>query len=298
MSTAERQQSAVVTDAASLRPRVLPLTTFAFHLLRDRLPRDRRVLELGGFIVLILAYDVVRAGGGNGVVHAAFAHARDIVNSEGWVFGHLEIPLNSWLLTQPALAVAACYVYALAHYVMTPGVLVLSRRRGGWQYWRGYLALVIASGIALFFYATFPVAPPRLLPHLGIADVLRSYSDYGWWGAAASAPRGIGDATNQYAAMPSMHCGWALWCGIQMWGFRSKPWRVAAVAYPLVVSYVVIATGNHYVLDVLAGMLCVVSAYAILKLARRIWLSTTVLPSSALSANPDGSPRHEGVGAP
>jgi membrane-associated phospholipid phosphatase len=84
-----------------------------------------------------------------------------------------------------------------------------------------------------------------------------------------------------------------------MWGFRSTPWRVATVAYPLGVSYIVIATGNHYVLDVLAGMLCVVSAYAILNLARRIWLSTTTLPAPALSADPDGSPRHDGVvGAP
>jgi hypothetical protein len=56
-------------------------------------------------------------------------------------------------------------------------------------------------------YALYPVAPPRLVPDLGVLDVLRDYADHGWWGSAASAPRGIGDATNQYAALPSMQAG-------------------------------------------------------------------------------------------
>ena len=83
----------------------------------------------------------------------------------------------------------------------------------------GYVALVVASAIGLICYALFPAAPPRLVPGLGMVDVLQRFSAYGWWGAAASAPRGIGDATNQFAAMPSLHFGWSLWCGIQMWGF-------------------------------------------------------------------------------
>ena len=74
-----------------------------------------------------------------------------------------------------------------------------------------------------------------------------------------------------------------------MWGFRSTPWRVATVAYPPGVSYIVIATGNHYVLDVLAGMLCVGIAYALVNGAGRVWLHGTALSSSALSANPTGA---------
>ena len=62
----------------------------------------------------------------------------------------------------PVVAVAACYIYALLHYVATPIVFFLSRGSGGWQYWRGYWALVIASGIALVGYALYPAAPPRL----------------------------------------------------------------------------------------------------------------------------------------
>jgi hypothetical protein len=165
-------------------------------------------------------------------------------------------------------AVVACYLYALLHYALTPLVLWVSRRRGGWSYHRGYWALVVASGLALAVYATYPVAPPRLMPGLGISDVMRDYSAYGWWGASASAPRGLGDATNEFAAMPSMHCGWALWCGIQLWQLGGRWWRVVGVAYPSTMALIVVATGNHFVLDVVAGGLAVVLGYAVVVLAR------------------------------
>lgn len=199
----------------------------------------------------------------------AVQHARHLLSLEGPLFGHLELPLNAWLDSVPALAVVACYCYAALHYVATPTVLLLSRRRGGWRYWRGWWTLVLTSAMALVVYALYPVAPPRLVPGLGVVDVLRSYADYGWWGSAASAPRGIGDATNQYAALPSMHLGWALWCGIQMWGFGSRGWRVLAVTYPGLLSVIVLATGNHFLVDVLAGAGCVLLAHVALELGHR-----------------------------
>ena len=128
---------------------------------------------------------------------------------------------------------------------------------------------MVASAFALVVYALYPVAPPRLVPDLGIVDVMRDYASYGWWGDAASVPRGIGDATNQFAAMPSMHCGWATWCGIQMWQLGGRRWRNAAVSYPLTMALTVVATGNHYVLDVVAGVAAVVLAYLVVESLRR-----------------------------
>jgi hypothetical protein len=149
------------------------------------------------------------------------------------------------------------------HYVATPFVLYRSWRFGGWVYHRGYWTIVLASAIALVIYAREPVAPPRLVPDLGSIDVMREFADYGWWGEAASAPRAIGDATNQYAAMPSLHFGWSLWCGIQMWSFQRSGWRVAAVAYPTLQVVVVVATANHFLLDVVGGAVCVLLALAV-----------------------------------
>ena len=231
--------------------------------------RCHPVFELVAFAVLAVAYNVVRSIGGVDEL-TAMAHASDILAAEGWVFDHLEVPLNGWLLSHTAFAVAACYVYAVLHYVATPTVFFLSRRRGGWQYWRGYWSLAIASGIALIGYAVYPAAPPRLASSTGITDIMAHFSQYGWWGSAASAPRGIGDATNQYAAMPSMHFGWSLWCAIQLWGFKSRLARTIAIAYPTILGLVVLGTGNHFLLDIVAGGTCVVIAYGLVAVIRRV----------------------------
>lgn len=245
-------------------------TRRTFARLRGLVPSLRRntVIELTVFAALAVAYNVVRGTGGTDAA-TALGHGRDLVAAEGPVFEHLELSLNHWLVGITPLAVAACYIYALLHYVATPTVFFMSRRRGGWPYWRGYWALVVASGIALAVYAAYPAAPPRLTPGLGVVDLMSHFSEFGWWGSAASAPRGIGDATNQYAAMPSMHCGWALWCGIQLWGMKKARWRVVAVAYPAVLFVVVMATGNHFLLDVVAGVGVVVAAYGIVELVGR-----------------------------
>jgi hypothetical protein len=234
-----------------------------------RVLRNRALIELGAMAMLAVIYNTVRAGGGNDRARA-MAHARDIARLEGWVFDHLELSLDHWIVGVPVLAVAACYFYALMHYVMTPTILVLSRRRGGWQYWRGYWALVVGSAIALVIYANWPLAPPRLVPDLGTIDVMQHFADAGWWGDAASAPRGLGDATNQFAAMPSLHFGWSLWCGIQMWGFGPRRWKVAAVAYPTLQVVVVIATANHFLLDVVGGATCILLGYAIVTVLARV----------------------------
>ncbi|MFI8641154.1 phosphatase PAP2 family protein, partial [Streptomyces chartreusis] len=57
-----------------------------------------------------------------------------------------------------------------------------------------------------------------------------------------------------YAAMPSLHVGWALWCGVILWRFGgTRLTKVAAVAYPLITTIVVMGTANHYFLDAVAG---------------------------------------------
>jgi hypothetical protein len=234
-----------------------------------RVVLNRAVVELGAMSILAIIYNTVRAGGGSDRA-IAMAHARDIAQIEGWIFDHLELTLDHWIVGVPVLAVAACYFYALMHYVMTPTILVLSRRGGGWQYWRGYWALVVASAIALVIYANWPLAPPRLMPELGTIDVMQHFAHAGWWGDAASAPRGLGDATNQFAAMPSLHFGWSLWCGIQMWGFGRRWWRVAAVTYPALQVMVVLATANHFFLDVVGGATCIVAGYAIVTVIGRV----------------------------
>ena len=96
------------------------------------------------------------------------------------------------------------------HYIVTPLVLVLLWRHSHAHYIKMRRVLVGATTIALGAYIFYPTAPPRIMD--GYVDILATTSHWGWWGASASAPRGLGDLTNELAAMPSMHVGWALWC--------------------------------------------------------------------------------------
>jgi membrane-associated phospholipid phosphatase len=95
----------------------------------------------------------------------------------------------------------------------------------------------------------YPVAPPRMLG--GFTDVVASSHALGSWHSGA-----LASDANQLAAMPSLHIAWALWCTVAVWRMTARRWwRALAAVYPLVTGFAVLATGNHYVLDVLAGAL-------------------------------------------
>src|SRR4029453_10131882 len=96
------------------------------------------------------------------------------------------------------------------------------------------------------------MAPPRMLP--GYVDTLASTAGSGWWGSDASAPRGLGALTNQLAAMPSLHVGWAVWVAWVVVTHSTRRWgRGLGGAYPIGPTLVVVATANHSLLDAVAG---------------------------------------------
>ena len=189
---------------------------------------------------------------------AAVANGELVLGIERAIGLDLEAAAVSWLVDSTVLSVLAGYLYALLHYTVTPAVLVWVYRRHPGQYRSARLILLAATAIALVCYFLVPTAPPRLLPD-PYPDVLALTSQWGWWGAEASAPRGLGSLTNQYAALPSMHVGWAAWCGVVVAVLARRTWvRAAAVMYPVLVTVVVVATGNHYVLDAVAGAVLVI----------------------------------------
>lgn len=174
-----------------------------------------------------------------------------------------ERALNDLFTDHGWLGVAASYQYATAHYLVTAMVLVLLYRRGGSLYLPARRALVGATAVALLVYVALPVAPPRLTG-LGFTDVLAHNEAAGWWGGDASAPQGLGELTNELAALPSMHAGWALWVALAVWAWTpNRLWRGLAAAHALVTGVVVIGTGNHWVYDILAGWLVVAVAWAL-----------------------------------
>ncbi|MFJ3336739.1 phosphatase PAP2 family protein [Streptomyces sp. NPDC086766] len=208
--------------------------------------------------LIVLVYGCYSAGRllARGDVSSAVGHGLAILRAEKLLHLDAEHPLNRLFTREPWLGVPADFWYASLHYLVTPALLVwLFRTRPG-LYRTARTWLMTSTFIGLIGFTLVPTCPPRLLsPGHGFVDTMAQYSSYGWWGAQASAPRGLGGMTNQYAAMPSLHVGWALWCGVMLWrhgGTRTA--KAAGVAYPLLTALVVMGTANHYFLDAVAGV--------------------------------------------
>ncbi|MFH8347106.1 phosphatase PAP2 family protein [Streptomyces sp. NPDC018045] len=207
--------------------------------------------------LLALVYVAYSAGRlvARGDVHTAMGHGQTILRWEELLRLDPERALNRFFTATPAFGVPADFAYAALHYVITPVVLVWLWNRRPAHYRALRTWLMLATLIGLVGFTLLPTAPPRLLEAgSGFADTMAQFSSYGWWGDDASAPRGLGGMTNQFAAMPSLHVGWALWCGAVLWRHgRSRATRALGVAYPLLIVLVVMGTANHYLLDALAG---------------------------------------------
>ena len=234
-----------------------PIAARAVPTVRPK--RARWVRELGLLVGLYAGYSAARLLG-DADLAGATANAHDLLAVERSLHLDIEGPANAALDAWPFLAILASYWYSLLHYVVTPAVLVWVYRRRHGDYPRVRNALVIASAIGLVGFTLLPMAPPRMLP--GFVDTLASTSGAGWWGGEASAPKGLGALTNQLAAMPSLHVGWAVWVAWVVVGLSTHRWvRTLAIAYPVVTTLVVVATANHYLLDAVAGALVVVVGF-------------------------------------
>ena len=251
--------------------------------------RARWLRELALLIVLYAGYSLARLLDlGGDTLSRATAHAYDLLTVERALHLNIEAPANAALQAWPLLAVAASYWYSVLHYIVTPAVLVWAYRNRAGDYRRVRDALVLSSAIGLVGFALLPMAPPRMLP--GFVDTLASTSGAGWWGGDASAPRGLGALTNQLAAMPSLHVGWAVWVAWVLVTLSTRRWvKVLAVAYPLGTTLVVVATANHYLLDAIAGALVV---------AVGIQLSRRLSPTGSNGRQPAAAPAPGRVGVP
>ncbi|MFE6163169.1 phosphatase PAP2 family protein [Streptomyces sp. NPDC056486] len=207
--------------------------------------------------LILVVYALYSAGRllARGDVSTAVGHGVDILRIEKFLRLNAENPLNRLFTEHAWIGVPADFWYASLHYLVTPLILVWIFRSRAVHFRAARAWLMTSTLIGLVGFTLLPTCPPRLLSagH-GFVDTMAQYSDYGWWGGEASAPRGLGGMTNQYAAMPSLHVGWALWCGVMLWRHGRSPLaKVAAVGYPLITTIVVMGTANHYFLDAVAG---------------------------------------------
>ena len=207
------------------------------------------------FAAVYYLYRLVR-GFVDGDAGAAFENARLVVDVERGLGLFFEPGLQAWALGQSWIVDGASWIYVHSHVVVTLGFLVwlYLAHNGAFYYVRNMF--MVAMGLALAGYVLFPTAPPRFLPEWGFTDTVVTL-------VGEQTARGAEFLYNPFAAVPSMHVAFALMIGVPaMMLARRRAVKAAWAIYPLVVTFVVVVTGNHFWLDAALGALVAgVSAY-------------------------------------
>jgi hypothetical protein len=262
----------MVARARLLQARVLP------HGWLDAL----RQVSL--FAAAYLAYALVR-GLVEGNANAAFAHARDLISFERTAHLFVEPSIQAWASGSHLVMVSASWLYVNAQTSVTIAALLylyLFRNR---NFYFVRNMFMIAMAIALVGYLVFPTAPPRFMPEWGFIDSVSDLTGVHVSHASAS----MSTMFNPYAAVPSMHVAFALMIGWPLARLaRRRVVRVMWILYPFVMTFVIVVTANHFIVDALLGALtAAASAYGAGWLARArpgVWRFSTV-PAPRLSAS-------------
>ncbi|MFF6994688.1 phosphatase PAP2 family protein [Streptomyces sp. NPDC008313] len=189
--------------------------------------------------------------------------------------------VQSALLHSDALVHLANTYYATVHFPATAAFLVwLYLRRPGHYLWaRRTLAAVTAA--ALVLHLAFPLAPPRLLHATGLLDTGQVYGPTVYGASPA------GDSlSNQFAAMPSLHFGWALMLAIGLIAATRSRWRRLWLLHPLLTLLVIVGTANHYWLDSVVAAALLVASLAVIRPPLPATAETGRRPGSVVRARP------------
>lgn len=256
----------------------------------DQLDRPRLIGEVALVTVLLVAYDRVAdlAAVRSGIAQRT---ARLLLRFEDQLHVAVERPLNHLVALHQRLGQANALYYDFAHVPVALAVLVGVLLLAPAGYCRARRALVAINLAALLVFLVLPVAPPRLLP--GYVDVVARSGTWGAWEASST----LTAHANEYASLPSLHVAWAAWVLLTVRAATvRRRLRLLAAAHLVVTVVVVLVTGNHYVLDVVAGgALTALSWLAVSWLAVRAPPTVPVPPGGVLVVSASMGAGHDGV---
>ncbi len=233
--------------------------------------REPMVPDAGGWIELakqialvgcaVLFYFGVR-GVTEGSVSEAIQHGRDVLALEQRLGIAFEPGLQGRIAGHRTLTTLANWIYIWGHWPVIICTLIWLHERHRYHYLLLRNAMFISGAIGLAIFASYPVAPPRLIDS-GFVDTISQFST----SYRVLQPPSL---INKYAAIPSLHVGWNLLVGVALWQ-ASQRWhiRIPALASPILMTAAVLLTANHYLLDTIAGATVALIGFAI---SRRVTL--------------------------
>jgi len=220
--------------------------------------------QIGILVGVDAGYELVR-GIADGQRSEAIAHGQQVIEFEQATHALFEPSLQTFFLPVHWLVVVANQLYLNAQFSIALGFLVWLYLFRNESYYFVRNMFVVSMGLALIGYTLYPTAPPRMFPEHGFIDTIVDYSNVNHDSTLAKV------FINPYAAIPSMHCAFAAMIGVT--GVRvcrnwwSKAWWAA---WPLLIAWVVVVTGNHYWIDVALGwMVALTSALVAQRLLAR-----------------------------
>ncbi|WP_225882427.1 bifunctional glycosyltransferase 87/phosphatase PAP2 family protein [Streptomyces aureocirculatus] len=250
--TAPEYQKPIPTsyaDPVPARWKWVPL----FPFWRRVLTRPNLLLELLLIRVGYSAYQQTRLAATGGTISGgrerAETHGEQIHSIEQFLHIDIEHWFNHLTARTPWMESFFNFYYTSFHFVVPLSVLAILYLRRPAQYRWARSALGFATVLALVGFWGYPLAPPRLMENLNFIDTIHgpqdfSQPDYGT----------LTKLTNQYAAMPSLHFGWSLWCGLTIAILAPKWWMKAlGLLHPFFTVCAIVGTGNHWILDAVGG---------------------------------------------
>jgi hypothetical protein len=240
--------------------------------------RRQRGLRWWKEVLYVLAfyavYSAIRNTQGSASVsaHHALDNALDVIRIERAVGLFHERAIQEAVLGLGRLFIEFWNLfYGTFHFFVTAGALIFVFRRFPERYARWRNTLAFTTALALVGFALYPLMPPRLLDlhglHYGFVDTLERYGSL--WSFDSGTMQKI---SNQYAAMPSLHFAWSLWCALVLVPVLRRWWTKAlAAVYPALTLFAIVVTANHYWIDAAGGAVCLGLGYLLGRLVTRRW---------------------------
>jgi hypothetical protein len=231
----------------------------------DRFPVARRLAPQGWLdllrqlLLFAGAYYVYRIVRGivDGQAAGAFDNGRALVDLERSMGLFFEPGLQAWAMGEEWIIWLANTMYVNSHYMVTTSFLIWLYLARNEAFYFVRNMFMVAMALALIGYVAYPTAPPRFLREWGFTDTVAEFV-----GREAEMTASV--LYNPYAAVPSMHVAFALMIAVPAIGLvRHRTLKVLWALYPLLVTFVVVVTANHYWVDAALGaMVAAVSAWA------------------------------------
>ena len=193
----------------------------------------------------------------------AFANGWRVIDVEQRLAGLGELTLQGWTQSSRVLETLVSWTYWNSEFTVVGLALLWVYFRRNEAFLRFRNTILLANVLGLFGYVFLPTAPPRLFTSMGFTDTLSQFGGLNHGSGLVEL------ASNPYAAMPSLHAADALIAGVILASVVRRPvWKAVWLLWPAWVWFAVMATGNHFWLDVLAGIVLAVIALAIVYRAR------------------------------